>query len=138
MDNKNPSLSGIKVLVVDDNEDTLALTELMLSLCGAEVTASPTAADGLEQVRMQRLDIIISDISMPYIDGYQFIRAVRDLPTDKGKHTPALAFTAFNAPEYRARSFDAGFQAHLSKPASLEVLVETITGMINLPGDLPN
>jgi CheY-like chemotaxis protein len=133
MDNKNPSLSGIKVLVVDDNEDTLALTKLMLDLCGAEVTASSTAADGLEQVRMQRLDIIISDISMPYMDGYQFIRAVRNLPADKAKHTPALAFTASNAPEYRARSFDAGFQAHLSKPVSLEVLVETIVGMINLP-----
>ena len=65
MDNENPSLSGIKVLVVDDNEDTLALTKLMLGLCGAEVIASPTAAEGLEQVRMQRLDIIISDISMP-------------------------------------------------------------------------
>jgi CheY-like chemotaxis protein len=48
MDNKNPSLSGIKVLVVDDNEDTLALTKLMLNLCGTEVTVSSTAADGLE------------------------------------------------------------------------------------------
>ncbi|SEO19535.1 Response regulator receiver domain-containing protein [Nitrosospira multiformis] len=138
MDNKNPALSGIKVLVVDDNEDTLALTTLMLSLCGAQVIASPTAAQGLEQVQMQRLDIIISDISMPRMDGYQFIRAVRDLPIDKGKQTPALALTAFNSPEYRSKAFDAGFQAHLSKPASLEVLVETIAGMISLPDDLPN
>ena len=136
MDNKNPSLSGIKVLVVDDNEDTLALTKLMLGLCGAEVIASPTAAEGLEQVRMQRLDIIISDISMPQMDGYQFIRAVRNLPVDKGKHIPALAFTAFNGPEYRSKGFDTGFQAHLSKPVSLEVLVETIAGMISLPDDL--
>ena len=110
----------------------------MLDLCGTEVTVSSTAADALEQVRMQRLDIIISDVSIPYMDGYQFIRAVRNLPGDKGKHTPALAFTALDAPEYRARSFDAGFQAHLSKPVSLEVLVETIAGMINLPVDLPH
>ncbi|SFU78100.1 response regulator [Nitrosospira multiformis] len=138
MDNKNPSLSGIKVLVVDDNEDTLALTQLMLGLCGAEVIASPTAAEGLEQVQMQRLDIIVSDISMPCMDGYQFIRAVRDLPIDKGKHTPALALTAFNGPEYSARALHAGFQAHLSKPASLEVLVETIVDMISLSRNFLN
>jgi CheY-like chemotaxis protein len=136
MDNKNPSLSGIKVLVVDDNEDTLALTQLMLGLCGAEVIASPTAAEGLEQVQMQRLDIIVSDVSMPYMDGYQFIRAVRNLPADKGKDIPALAFTAFNRHEDRARAFDAGFQAHLSKPVSLQVLVEAIAGIINMPTNL--
>ena len=129
MDNKNPSLSGIKVLVVDDNEDTLALTKLMLSLCGAEVIASPTAPEGLEQVQMQRLDIIVSDVSMPYMDGYQFIRAVRNLPDDKGKDIPALAFTAFNR---------AGFQAHLSKPVSLQVLVEAIAGIINMRSNLSN
>jgi CheY-like chemotaxis protein len=138
MDNKNPSLSGIKVLVVDDNEDALALTKLMLGLCGAEVIASPTAAQGLEQLQMQRLDVIVSDISMPHMDGYQFIQAVRNLPADKGKHTPALAFTAFHGPEYRARAFDAGFQAHLSKPILLEVLVEAIAGIINRPSNLPD
>src|SRR5687768_5707719 len=109
----------------------------MLGLCGAEVIASPTAADGLERMQMQRLDIIISDISMPSMDGYQFIRAVRNFPIDKGKHTRPLAFTAFNGPEYRSKAFDAGFQAHLSMPVSLEVLVETIAGMISLPDDLP-
>jgi CheY-like chemotaxis protein len=138
MDNKNPSLSGIKILVVDDDEDTLALTELMLGLCCADVITSPTAADGLEQVRMQRLDIIISDISMPHMDGYQFIEAVRNLPADKGKHIPALAFTALNRPEDRARAFDAGFQSHLSKPVSFEVLVETIVGMTTLRNNLLN
>lgn len=138
MDNKNPSLSGIKVLVVDDNEDTLALTKFMLGLCGAEVIASPTAAEGLEQVRMKRLDIIVSEVSMPQMDGYQFIQAVRNLPVEKGKHTPALAFTAFNGPEYRSKAFDAGFQPHLSKPVSLQVLVEAIAGIINMPSNLPN
>ncbi|SEO52582.1 Response regulator receiver domain-containing protein [Nitrosospira multiformis] len=138
MDNKNPSLCGIKVLVVDDNEDTLALTKLMLGLCGAEVIASPTAAEGLEQVQMQRLDIIVSDVSMPYMDGYQFIRAVRNLPAHKGRDIPALAFTAFHGPEYSARAFDAGFQAHLSKPAPLEMLVETVAGMISLPRNFLN
>lgn len=85
MDNKNLSLSGLKVLVVDDEEDALALTQLMLELCDAEVITSPTAAEGLEQVQMQRPNVIISDIRMPHMDGYQFIQAVRKLPLHKGK-----------------------------------------------------
>jgi CheY-like chemotaxis protein len=105
----------------------------MLGLCGADVIASPTAAQGLEQVRMQALDIIISDVSMPQMDGYQFIRAVRSLPAHKGKYIPAVALTALNRAEDRERTISAGFQAHLSKPVSLQVLVETVAGMINLP-----
>src|SRR5689334_1277718 len=99
MDTKPLSLSGIKVLVVDDEEDILALTKLMLDLFEAEVITSPTAAEGLEQVQVQRPDIIISDISMPEMDGYQFIHSVRSLPPDKGGHTPALALTAFDSPQ---------------------------------------
>lgn len=131
MDNRNPSLSGIKALVIDDDEDALTLTGLMLSLCGAQVIAFPTAAQGLEQLRMQIPDIIVSDISMPGMDGYQFIEAVRNFPPHQGRHTPAIALTALVRPQDRARAFSAGFQAHLSKPVKLEVLVETITGMIN-------
>jgi CheY-like chemotaxis protein len=123
---KNLSLSGRKVLVVDDEEDVLVLTRLMLELHGAEVITSLTAAEGLEQVQMQRLDLIISDISMPQMDGYQFIQAVRNLPAHKGKDTPALALTAFSQSQDQARALNAGFQAHLSKPVSLQVLIQTI------------
>lgn len=126
MDNKNLSLSGRKVLVVDDEEEILVIIRLMLELHGAEVITSLTAAEGLEQVQTQRLDLIISDISMPHMDGYQFIQAVRNLPTHKGKGTPALALTAFSRSQDRTRALNAGFQAHLSKPVSLQVLIQTI------------
>ena len=134
MDNKTPSLSGVKMLVVDDEEDVLALTKVMLELFEAEVITSPTAAEGLEQVQMQRPDVIISDISIPHMDGYQFIRSVRNLYPDKGQHTPALAMTAFDSRQDKARAFNAGFQAHLSKPVSYRVLIEIIAHIINLPG----
>ena len=136
MDNKTSSLSGLKVLVVDDEEDVLTLTRQILSLFGAEVITSPTAAKGLEQVQMQRPDAIISDISMPHMDGYQFIQAVRNLPAHNGRDTPAMAVTAFNRPQDRARAFNSGFQAHLSKPVSLNMLIETLAGITNLPGNL--
>jgi CheY-like chemotaxis protein len=126
MNNKNLSLSGRKVLVVDDEEEILVITRLMLELHGAEVITSLTAAEGLEQVQTQRLDLIISDISMPHMDGYQFIQAVRNLPAHKGKGTPALALTAFSRSQDRTRALNAGFQAHLSKPVSLQVLIQTI------------
>jgi CheY-like chemotaxis protein len=126
MNNKKLSLSGRKVLVVDDEEEILVVIRLMLELHGAEVITSLTAAEGLEQVQTQRLDLIISDISMPQMDGYQFIQAVRNLPADKGKDTPALALTAFSRSQDRERALNAGFQAHLSKPVSLEVLIHTI------------
>ncbi|ABB75331.1 Response regulator receiver domain-containing protein [Nitrosospira multiformis ATCC 25196] len=133
MGNMNPSLSGHKVLVVDDEEEILVITRLMLELHGAEVITSLTAAKGLEQVQIQRLDLIISDISMPHMDGYQFIQAVRNLPARKGKNTPALALTAFSRSQDRERALNAGFQAHLSKPVSLQVLIETVTRVTNLP-----
>jgi CheY-like chemotaxis protein len=136
MDNKTLSLSGLKVLVVDDEEDVLTLTRMILSLFGVEVITSPTAAQGLEQVQRHRPDAIISDIGMPHMDGYQFIQAVRNLPTHSGRDTPAMAVTAFNRPQDRARAFNAGFQAHLSKPFSFEALIEAIAGITNLPGKL--
>ena len=132
MDNINSSLSGDKVLVVDDEEDILVITRLMLELHGAEVITSLTAVEALEQVRM-RTPGIISDISMPHMDGYQFIQAVRNLPAHKGKDTPALALTAFSRSEDRERALNAGFQAHLSKPVSLQVLIETVAYITNLP-----
>ncbi|ABB74134.1 response regulator receiver protein [Nitrosospira multiformis ATCC 25196] len=133
MNNINPPLSGQKVLVVDDEEDILVITRLMLELHGAEVITSLTAVEALEQVRMRRPDIVISDISMPHMDGYQFIQAVRNLPVHKGKDTPALALTAFSRSQDRERALNAGFQAHLSKPVSLQVLIETVAHITNLP-----
>jgi CheY-like chemotaxis protein len=136
MGNNIPSLSGLKILVVDDEEDVLTLTRQILGLFGAEVITSPTAAQGLEQVQMQRPDAIISDISMAHMDGYEFIQAVWNLAPHNGRDTPAMAVTAFDRPQDLARAFNAGFQAHLSKPVSLNMLIETLADITNLPGNL--
>ncbi|SET08064.1 Response regulator receiver domain-containing protein [Nitrosospira multiformis] len=130
MNNKLP-LSGVRVLLVDDEEDALTITRLMLELHGAEVVTAPAAAEGLEKVQTYALDIIISDISMPQMDGYQFIRAVRNLPAHKGRNTPALALSAFNRSRDRASALDAGFLAYLSKPVLLQELITEIMTTIN-------
>jgi CheY-like chemotaxis protein len=130
MKSENPGiLAGIKVLVVDDEPDALTVTELMLGLYQAEVIASPNAANGLENVQRHRPDIIVSDLSMPRMDGYQFIQAVRNLPLEQGKNTPAVALSAFNRVEDRARAINAGFQKYLCKPVALTDLIETVAGM---------
>ena len=122
-------LSGVKVLVIDDEPDALTITELMLALYQAEVIASPTAINGLEQVQRRRPDVIISDLSMPRMDGYQFIEAVRNLPMEQGKNTPAVALSAFNRVEDRVRAINAGFQRYLCKPVALMDLIETVASM---------
>lgn len=91
MDSKNFILSGMKILVIDDEPDVLDLTKRLLTFYHANVIAAATAAEGLEQVQTHRPDIIVSDIGMPHRDGYQFIREVRNLPAHNGGQTPAFA-----------------------------------------------
>ena len=119
-------LAGMRILIVDDEPDILEVTKLILSEYKAEVIAVSNAAEGLSQVQRHRLNVILSDIGMPYMNGYQFIREVRRLPDHQGGQTPAVALTAFDSPKDRARSLEAGFQKHLSKPVDLQVLVNTL------------
>jgi CheY-like chemotaxis protein len=129
MDSKGPTLFGVKILIVDDEPDALEVTKLMLTLNHACVIAVGNAADGLEQVQIHRPDVIVSDIGMPKVDGYQFIREVRNLPVNTGGQTPAVALTAFNRAEDKIRAINAGFQKHLSKPFELRVLIDLIASM---------
>lgn len=131
MDMRNFSLAGVRVLLVDDEKDALTVTTLMLELHGAEVITAPAAAEGLKKVQTHTPDVIVSDIGMPQMDGYQFIRAIRSLPEHKGGNTPALALTAFTRPEDRKKALDAGFLAHLPKPVLLQQLIAEIMTILN-------
>ena len=127
-------LSGLKVLIVDDEPDARALIERVLSQCHADVRAASSAQDGLDLVRTYRPDVLISDIGMPGRDGYQFIRDVRNLPPDAGAKTPAVALTAFARSEDRTRAMIAGFQVHLSKPIEPQELLATVASLGNRVG----
>lgn len=129
MDSKDSAVAGVKVLIVDDEPAALEITKLMLTLYRAQVIAAATGAKALEQIQMYRPDVIISDISMPQMDGYQFIRQVRNLSPHVGGGTPAVALTAFGRTEDRERAINAGFQRHLSKPVELHALIDTIVSV---------
>jgi PAS domain S-box-containing protein len=136
--NTGPSLSGLRVLVVDDDIDALTLASTMLMTAGARVRTSTSAAEALSCVRSWRPHLLISDIEMPGEDGYELIRKVRALgPTDGGE-TPAIALTAYGRPEDRVRSVSAGYNRHVVKPVDpteLSVLIHSL--MRSNPGVTP-
>ena len=122
----NADLSNLRVLVVDDDLDSRDLVHRLLSDCGATVTGAASAAEALAATHNQRPDILISDIGMPEIDGYQLLRSLR---TNSEIRCPAIALTAFARPEDRTRTLLAGYVAHVSKPVEAAELIATVAAV---------
>jgi CheY-like chemotaxis protein len=120
-------LTGIKVLVVDDESDARDLIRRVLASRGAEVITANSASEGLELV--EKADVLISDIGMPDIDGYEFLRRVRALQPVSSIKIPAIALTAFARSEDRTRALIAGYQVHISKPVSAAELIATVASV---------
>lgn len=108
-------LAGLRVLIVDDEPDARELASTILSQGGATVVAATSASHALSMLDEQSVDVMLSDIGMPELDGYELIRRVRQLPTPAAL-IPAAALTAFTRIEDRHRAMAAGFQLHISKP----------------------
>jgi CheY-like chemotaxis protein len=123
-----PSLSGIRVLVVDDEPDARDLIQRVLTEQGADVTLASGGEEALREVKAAAPDLLISDIGMPQMDGYQLIRRIRATET-KGQRIPAVALTAFARAEDRKRALLAGFQAHIAKPVDMAELVIVVAGL---------
>ena len=119
--NKKP-----RCLVVDDEPDNLDLIDFVLTQEGAIITAVTSSVEALTIVAENPPDILISDIGMPGMDGYELLRQVRALPSQQHKPVKAIALTAFAQQEDREKAMNAGFQAYLSKPINLIDLVAAI------------
>jgi len=117
------TLNDLRILVVDDEADTRELLKQGLEYCGAKVHVLGSAAEALEAVMAQVPDVLISDIGMPEIDGYDLIRQIRRLPPDRGGKVPAIALTAYTRTEDRLQSLRAGYDMHVPKPVELAELV---------------
>ncbi|RPJ85279.1 MAG: response regulator, partial [Acidobacteria bacterium] len=124
-----PRLTGIRVLVVDDEADVRDLLEQVLGRFGAEVRTVGSAQAALDAVQQWRPDVMLGDIGMPNEDGYTLIRRVRTLPPEKGGLTPAAALTAYGGEENRMRALAAGYQLHLAKPILPHELAEAVSGL---------
>jgi CheY-like chemotaxis protein/anti-sigma regulatory factor (Ser/Thr protein kinase) len=129
-----PSLDGVRVLLVDDLAEARDLITFALASNGAEVRTAASAAEGLSVIGEWQPDVILSDIAMPGEDGYAFIRNVRRLSEENGGNIPAAALTAYvGGKEYR-RSFEAGYQAYITKPvdwAELITIVASLAGRLD-------
>ncbi len=123
-----PLLRGLRVLLVEDELDTRDLLVQLLSSCEAEVKAAASASAALALMTDWQPDILVSDISMPEVDGYAFIRQVRD--GIQHPNVPAIALTAHARAEDRRIALEAGFQEHLSKPVSFAKLARAIAKLV--------
>ncbi len=116
-------LDGLRILVVDDEADTRDLLKQGLEYCGAKVKTVGTAAEAVTALSANLPDVLISDIGMPGVDGYELIRQVRRLPSNQGGKIPAIALTAYTRTEDRLQALRAGYDMHVPKPVELAELV---------------
>ena len=126
-------LAGLRVLVIDDLEDTRAAFSVMLESFGAQVQTAGSAEQGLALLDMFNPDVILCDIAMPGEDGFSFIKKVRALKPNQGGQTPSVALTAFAGAEHVRTSLESGFDAHLAKPVDAADLSRLIAKLARHP-----
>jgi PAS domain S-box-containing protein len=125
-----PDLRNIKVLVVDDEEDSLLIIKRILERCGAQVCAVRSMDEALQEFARFAPHVVVSDIGMPEHDGYELITRVRKLP--RGRTVPAIALTALARIDDRNRALRAGFQLHVAKPVDFTELVTVVQNLAAL------
>lgn len=134
-------LRGVRVLLVDDDHDSLESIRLLLTDCGAEVGISNSGSEALARLEQRPPDVLVADIGMPNMDGYSLIRALRERESRQARRTPAIAMTAFSRAEDRIRALDAGFNFHLTKPVDVRELIAVIASLVQQvrpsPGSAP-
>lgn len=127
------NLTGLVILVVDDDDDARGMTARVLSNAGADVVQAGSASDGLAYLETQHVDLIVSDIRMPAMDGYSFMASVRHQPEGRVRSTPAIALSSLDQSIDRQRALRAGFQMHLAKPvegAELALAAASLAGRL--------
>jgi signal transduction histidine kinase/ActR/RegA family two-component response regulator len=128
------SLARVRVLVVDDDPDTLEVVRQVLEQAGAHVVVAASAREAYEALAARPPDVLLSDIGMPGEDGLALIRRVRALEAARGGRVPAAALTAYTQVEDRQHALSAGYQAYLAKPiepAELTAAVARLAGRLN-------
>ena len=120
------ALAGVRCLVVDDDRDACELVAALLAKDGAQVITAPDAGAALALIGVRELDVLISDVGMPDVDGLQFLRELRQRSLARGGQLPAVALTAYGRADDRAIMLAAGFSAHIRKPVDAAELVAVV------------
>jgi CheY-like chemotaxis protein len=123
-------LADLRILVVEDHDDARRYLDLFLGQLGAKVMAARNAFEGLEAIKNTHPDLVLSDIKMPGMDGFELLDEIRALGPEAGGSVPVIAMSAFFSQTDRMRMYHADFRACLPKPFTPDELVETILGIL--------
>jgi CheY-like chemotaxis protein len=123
--------NDLTIVIVEDHDDARRYLGLFLEHLGANVLLARNASEGLEAMKNNLPNLVLSDINMPGMDGFELLREIRALGSDGGGSVPVIAMTALVAHADRARMLSAGFQACLPKPFTPDKLVKTILTVLN-------
>ena len=123
------TLDGLRVMVVEDDDDTREVLTLGFSLYGADVVAVNSASEAMAELDRALPDVIVSDIGLPDEDGLALIRRVRQLPPNRGGRVPAVAVTAFTLSDDAEEATRAGFQRHFRKPVESQELFGAVAAL---------
>jgi CheY-like chemotaxis protein len=122
-------LQGLRILIVDDETDALDLISMELAQHGAKVTPASSAAEALQSLSREAFDVMISDIGMPQMDGYDLIRQIRKQEVGTQKPIPAIALTAYARVQDRMRAILAGYSTHVAKPVEATELLTVVASL---------
>jgi PAS domain S-box-containing protein len=131
------SLANIQVLVVDDEPDARDLVKKLLEIAGATVSTASSAAEAMDRILAERLDVLVCDIGMQEEDGYSFIRHVRATERQEEGILPAIALSAYARTEDRTKAIRAGFQIHLAKPVEPAELLAVVSSLAGRTSENP-
>ncbi|HVG21980.1 MAG TPA: PAS domain S-box protein [Blastocatellia bacterium] len=129
----SPTLVGVKVLIVDDEPESLLLLSTVLTQSGANVKTATSADEGFALVKEWRPDVIVSDIGMPGEDGYSFMNRVKAWAREAGTWIPAVALTAYARTEDRMKALASGYQIHVPKPVEPAELITVLVSLVERP-----
>jgi two-component system CheB/CheR fusion protein len=122
------SIGGVRILLVDDVEDVVTTCQALLEMHGAIVSGATSGQQALEILAQRDIDLLVSDISMPGMDGYALLKAVREIP--RYANLPAIAVTGLAREKDIAQARETGFDAHIGKPMAVERLTEIIRDLL--------
>ena len=125
-----PLLEDLTILYVEDDADTREVMVVGLERHGAKVLATESVQVGLLLFEQHRPDVVVADLELPELDGWALIQAMRDLPEEREKRTPAIALTGHNQPTDRLKSLSAGFTLHMAKPLTPDQVAARIALLV--------
>lgn len=123
-------LSSCTIVVAEDHDDARESLGIFLRGLGAKIVLAKDGVEGLEAAKSSNPDLIITDLQMPRMDGFDLLREIRSLQPNTKSSVPIIAMTAFDLGRETARVMNMGFQACLPKPFTAQKLLVTILAVL--------